>query len=140
MTKGADNNKQVLEEVPRGEGGPAGKVVLSEDVVATIAGLAAREVPGIHALGKSRIIPFGDKPSRGVAAAVGQREAALDLEVVIKHGCDIREVAGEVRKRVAEQVEKMTGRKVIEVNLSVVGVNFGTEPMPAEPSPPPRVR
>ena len=139
MSKGQDNSKQVLEEVPRGTDGVAGKVVLNEDVVATIAGLAAREVTGIHALGKSRLISFGDKPSRGVNAAVGKHEAAVDLEVVIQHGCDIREVAGEVRRRVAEQVEKMTGRKVIEVNLSVVGVHFGTEP-PLPELPAPRVR
>ncbi|MBW2531226.1 MAG: Asp23/Gls24 family envelope stress response protein [Deltaproteobacteria bacterium] len=109
---------------------------MSQDVVATIAGLAARETPGIHALGRSRLIAFGgDKPSRGVGAEVGNREAALDLEVVIDYGCDIRQVAGQLRERIAAEVDRMAGRKVVEVNINVVGIAMPTgekkEPPPS---------
>ena len=115
--------KHIVEETPRSGSKVGGRIEMSEDVVATIAGIAAREIPGIHALGKSRLIAFGDKPTRGVAAEVGQQEAALDIEVIIEHGCDIREDANALRATVAKSVDKMAGRKVVEVNLDVVDVH-----------------
>jgi uncharacterized alkaline shock family protein YloU len=133
------DTKHVVEKTPRGNDGIGGTITLNEHVVATIAGLAARGIPGIASLGRSRLIPFGDRPKRGVEAEVGEVEAALDLEVVIEHGCDIRQVADELRARVASEVDKMTGRKVVEVNLDVVGVKLPGEPEP-EPAPTARVR
>ena len=126
--------KHVVEQTPRGADGVGGTISLTEEVVATIAGLAARDLPGISSLGRSRLISFGDNPKRGVEAEVGHREAALDLEVVIEHGCDIRKVADELRNKVAAEVDKMTGRKVVEVNIDVVGVKLPGEPEP-EPAP-----
>jgi uncharacterized alkaline shock family protein YloU len=121
-----EKNKKpvVVEETPRSASRPGGKIHMSEEVVATIAGMAARDIDGIHALGKSRLINFGDSPSRGVEAEVGQKEAALDLEVVIEYGCDLRTIAGQLRDKVSEQVEMMAGRKVVEVNLDVIGVHL----------------
>ena len=117
--------RHLVEETPRSASDVGGKIQMAEDVVATIAGLAAREIPGIHSMGKSRLMPFGsDKPTRGVAAEVGQSEAALDLEVIIEYGCDIRKVSAELRNKVAAQVDQMTGRKVVEVNIDVVGVHL----------------
>lgn len=126
----SDTAKHVVEEKPSGKNGIGGQIQMSEDVVATIAGIAAREIKGIHALGRSRLIPFGDKLARGVAAEVGTTEAALDLEVVIEHGCNIREVADELRRKVADAVESMANRKVVEVNLDVIGVHYETEEPP----------
>ena len=126
----ATGNKHLVEET-RGDG-VGGKIQMSEDVVATIAGIAAREVKGIHALGRSRLIPFGSSLSRGIAAEVGNEEAALDLEVVIEHGCNIREVAQELRTKVAEAVKAMANREVVEVNLDIIGVHY--EPTTETPS------
>ena len=134
----SDTAKHLVEETKPGQNGISGKIQMSEDVVETIAGIAAREIRGIHALGRSRLIPFGDKHRRGVAAEVGNTEAALDLEVVIEHGCNIREVAAELRKKVAAAVESMANRKVVEVNLDVIGVHYETEEPPPEETP--RVR
>jgi uncharacterized alkaline shock family protein YloU len=113
--------KTVLEQ------SPGGKLEIMDDVIATVAGMAAREVPGIHSMGRSRIFTFGDSPKRGVAVEAGKAEAAIDLEVIIEHGCDIREVSGTLRKKVATAVDQMTGKKVVEVNLIVVGVNVPEE-------------
>ena len=126
------DTRHVVESTPRGADGVGGTITLSEHVVATIAGLAARGMPGIASLGRSRLIPFGKDAKRGVEAEVGEREAALDLEVVIEHGCDIRKVADELRAKVAAEVDKMTGKKVVEVNLDVVGVKLPGE---SEPEP-----
>ena len=107
-----------------------GTIQLGDDVVATIAGLAARDIPGIHALGKSRLISFGDSPTHGIEAEVGQTEAALDVDVIIEYGADIHEVADELKARIADEVGKMADRKVIEVNIHVVDVQL---PEPEQP-------
>jgi uncharacterized alkaline shock family protein YloU len=107
--------------------GIRGKITLNEDVVATIAGLAAREVAGIHSLGRWRLISIGDNPTRGVDAEVGKKQAAFDLDAVIEYGADIRAVASQLRERIADEVDKMTGREVVEVNINVVGLHFRDE-------------
>ena len=103
-----------------------GKLEMNEDVVATIANYAARKIKGIHTLGKAGFLnrSIGSDPTRGVAAEVGETQAAVDIEVVIEYGCNIHEVAAEMRQLVAGEVYKMAGRKVIEVNIKVVGIHL----------------
>lgn len=131
-----------IENIPRGEEQIGGRIEMSADVVATIAGLAARQVAGIHSLGRSRYISFGDDPTRGIDVEVGKKEAALDLEVIINYGTNIREVAAELRNRIASEVDRMAGRKVIEVNISVVGIKLPDEEKKEKQEEPPgrRVR
>lgn len=119
--------KHVVEKTPAEGGKVGGTIEMSTDVVATVAALAARDIPGIHSLGKSRLIPFGGGNARGVAAEVGKEEAAIDVEVVMEHGANIREVGGQLRKRIAEEVDKMTGRKVVEVNIDIVDIHLPGE-------------
>ena len=107
-----------------------GTITLDVDVVATIAGLAAKEIDGIYSVGKSSWYRFGDKASRGVRAEVGQSQAAFDLDVVIEYGYDVREVARELRKRTAVEVQKMAGREVIELNVHVVDIHLPAEAEP----------
>jgi uncharacterized alkaline shock family protein YloU len=123
--------RQVTIEHANADGvGPGGKLTLDEDVVATIAGLAARDVKGIHSLGKSRLISFGDNPTRGVDAEVGKIEAAFDLDVIIDYGIDIREMAKILRQKIGEEVNKMAGRRVVEINVNVVGIQLPDEESP----------
>lgn len=119
--------------------GIRGKITLNEDVVATIAGLAAREIPGIYSLGKSRMISFGDSPTRGVEAEVGNKQAAFDLDVVIEYGCDIRKVASSLRSRIADEVNRMAGREVVEINLNVVDIKLPEAEKPKKEPEKPRV-
>ena len=120
--------KHVVEKTPAESGKVGGTIEMATDVVATIAALAARDIPGIHSLGKSRLISFGGT-ARGVAAEVGKEEAAIDVEVIIEHGADIRELGGMLRQRIAQEVDKMTGRKVVEVNIDIVDIHVpGEEP------------
>jgi uncharacterized alkaline shock family protein YloU len=106
--------------------GIAGQITLDEEVVATIAGLAAKEIDGIHSVGKSSWYQFGDDPARGVHAEVGQIQAAFDLDVVIEYGYDVREVARKLREKTAAEVAKMAGREVIELNIHVVDIHLPT--------------
>ena len=146
-TMGTQKDKEqistvTIEDLPSGADVVGGRIEMSAEVVQTIAGMAARETAGIHSLGRSALISFGKTDlTRGVDAEVGSSEAAVDLEVTIEYGVEIRSVVAELRKRIADQVDRMAGRKVIEVNVKVLGIHF-PEPEPAvvEKSEPPRVR
>ncbi|MEW2585970.1 Asp23/Gls24 family envelope stress response protein [Streptomyces virginiae] len=119
--------------------GDRGRTTIADGVVEKIAGLAAREVVGVHALGSglSRTfgavrdrVPGGDKAAvtRGVKAEVGEVQTALDLDIVVDYGVSIREVARAVRENVVSAVERMTGLEVVEVNIAVGDVKLPDEP------------
>ncbi|OQR65673.1 alkaline-shock protein [Streptomyces maremycinicus] len=124
-----------------GAGAPArtrGKTTVADGVVAKIAGIAAREVPGIHDLGAGTARAFGAMRervpgaggggvTRGVKVEVGERQAAVDLVVLVEYGVSIVDVTGDVRDNVIGAVERMTGLEVVEVNISVDDVHLPGE-------------
>lgn len=106
-----------------------GQVKISDDVVATIAGLAAGEVEGIWSMSGgitgNLTDLFGKKNlSKGVKVEVGEEEAAIDLYLVVDYGVKIPDVAWQVQESVKNAIETMTGLKVVEVNIHVQGVNI----------------
>lgn len=123
----------------RGGGDPAtrGRTTIADGVVEKIAGMAARDVIGVHAMGSglSRTfgavrdrVPGGSKSvTRGVKAEVGESQAALDLEIVVDYGVSIADVARDVRENVISAVERMTGLEVVEVNIAVSDVKLPDE-------------
>ena len=89
-----------------------------------MAGIAAREVEGVHGLGKSfrRLVGrvrSGDSLSQGVNVEVGKKEAAIDLVIVMEYGYSIPVVAQALRENVIGKVESGTGLIVKEVNIEV---------------------
>ncbi|GGT24879.1 Asp23/Gls24 family envelope stress response protein [Streptomyces purpureus] len=121
-----------------GDPGVRGRTTIADGVVEKIAGLAARDVVGVHAMGGglSRTlgavrdrVPGGTKSSvtRGVKAEVGEVQTALDLEIVVEYGVSISDVARAVRENVVTAVERMTGLEVVEVNIAVSDVKLPDE-------------
>ncbi|WP_425451538.1 Asp23/Gls24 family envelope stress response protein [Sphaerisporangium album] len=107
-----------------------GRTRIADTVVAKIAGMAAREVPGVYALGagmsralgvvRERLIGGGPAvPTGGVSVEVGERQAAIDLEVIVEYGVSIPDLAAGIRRNVIEAVENMCGLEVTEVNIAV---------------------
>ncbi|WP_086578189.1 Asp23/Gls24 family envelope stress response protein [Streptosporangium minutum] len=123
-------------DAPGGQGGlatPKGNTSIDSGVVAKIAGLAAREVSGVYnmgagtarALGAVRGMVGGDKSvTQGVSVEVGERQAAVDLDLVVEYGVAIPDVASAVRRNVIMAVERMTGLEVTEVNIKVDDVHM----------------
>ena len=121
-----------------GGGPPAerGRTTIDDGVVEKIAGLATREVVGVHAMGggvartigavRDRV-PGGKSAQRGVKAEVGEVQTALDLELVVDYGVSIAGVARTVRENVISSVERMTELEVVEVNISVSDVKLPDE-------------
>lgn len=109
-----------------------GTVKISDDVVAIIAGLAASEVKGVAGMsggivgGITELV--GKKnPSKGVKVEVGDKEAAINLYIIVEFGVRIPEVAHEIQQNVKKAIESMTGLTVIEVDVHVQGVAFPQE-------------
>lgn len=125
------DKKKVTVEVSRE--GVKGKITLDDKVAATIAGMAARSVKGIHQVGRSSLISFGGNVARGVAAEIGKIQAAFDIDIILEYGYDIKKVASELRGRIAEEVSKMTGREVVEININVVDIKLPEDKEPEEP-------
>jgi uncharacterized alkaline shock family protein YloU len=109
-----------------------GTVKVTDEVVAIIAGIAAMEVPGVAGMSggiAGEIVEMlGRKSlSKGVKVEVGEKQAAIDLYIIIDYGCRIPDVSWDIQERVKKTVEAMTGLNVVEVNIHIQGVNFDTE-------------
>jgi len=110
-----------------------GAIRISDDVVATIAGLAATDTPGIAGMsggiseGLARRLS-GKQVNKGVSVEVGETEAAIDLRVIVNYGAKIHEVCKDLQENVRDAVTNMTGLTVVEVNVKVEGVSFPDEP------------
>nr|WP_030615726.1 Asp23/Gls24 family envelope stress response protein [Streptomyces fulvoviolaceus] len=119
---------------------PRGKTTVADGVVEKIAGIAAREVPGINALGggftrtvgamRDRVPGGHPSVGRGVKVEVGEKQTAIDLQVVVEYGMSISDVAVDVRENVIAAVERMTGLEVVEVNIAVNDVHLPDEDTP----------
>ncbi len=123
------SEEQVPTSVETLESAGAG-IKISEEVVKIIAGIAASEVDGVAGMSGGLVggiteILGRKNLSRGVKVQVGEKEAALDIFVIVQYGRSIPTVAQEIQEKVRQAVESMTGLRVVEVNVHVQGVSFG---------------
>lgn len=126
-----------------------GRTSIADMVVAKIVGMAARDVTGVHGMGAGMSRAFGTMRERlpgvtgpgvtqGVAVEVGERQTAVDLDLVAEYGVSIPDLAGGVRRNVITAVEKLCGLEVTEVNIVVGDIHLPDEE--AEPPREPRVQ
>jgi uncharacterized alkaline shock family protein YloU len=106
-----------------------GTIRIANEVVAIIAGLAATEIDGVAGMSGGIAGGIAEKLgrrnlARGVKVEVGEREAAVDLFVIVEFGVRIPDVSLRVQESVKKAIESMTGLAVIEVNVHVQGVSF----------------
>ncbi len=109
-----------------------GSIKISDEVVAIIAGIAATEVSGVAGMSGGLAGGIAEmlgrkNLSKGVKVEVGDKEAAIDLYLIVEYGCRIPDVSWEIQEKVKNAVETMTGLQVIEVNIHVQGVNMDKE-------------
>ena len=73
--------------------------------------------------------------SQGVAVEVGERQAAIDLDIVAEYGVSIADLANAVRRNVINSVQRMTSLEVTEVNISLNDIHTpGDDDESREPS------
>lgn len=117
-----------------------GTTSIQDHVVAKIAGLAVREVEGVHAL-----VPYGtgqaitnlantirgeEARDLGVRVEVGTVECAVDLRMVAEYGVSIPSMAKQVRERITARILEMTGLRVKEINIDVMDLWFPEDDEP----------
>ena len=104
-----------------------GVTTIADGVVSKIAGMAAREVPGVHLGGSASRAAGGllenvtgsQSNTRGISVEVGRVETALDLTLSLDYGTDIIPTLEEVRRKISERIETMTGLKMTECNVTI---------------------
>ena len=112
-----------------------GDTTIADTVVAKIAGIAAREVSGVFAMGNAarraignlaQRIPGSTQPSvtGGVSVEKGEREAAIEISVVVEYGAPIVTVSEQIRENVISAVEYGTGLDVVSVDVNVTDVHL----------------
>ncbi|SEQ64866.1 Uncharacterized conserved protein YloU, alkaline shock protein (Asp23) family [Lentzea xinjiangensis] len=120
-----------------------GSTTIADVVVQKVAGLAAREIRGVHALGggatralsalRERIPGATASVGQGVSVEVGEKQAAVDLELVVEYGVPIADLARSVRGNVINAIEQITGLEVVEVNINVNDVHIPSDSEGDEP-------
>ncbi len=104
-----------------------GQIVVEDEVVAVIAGLAAMEVEGVSSTAgnatKDIISKLGKKTlSKGVNVDILEGVVTIAMVLNLKYGYNIMDISGKVQEKVKVAVENMTGLKVADVNIRVAGV------------------
>lgn len=124
MNENKDIRNEITEEADKG------KINISNDVIASIAGIAASEIEGVAGMAGGMASGIAEKfgakknPQKGVKVTVSPEGAVIDLLIVVAFGVRIPELAWEVQENVKNSVESMTGTEVLRVNVYVEGVSF----------------
>jgi len=127
-------NEEIVETESEG-------IKISNDVVASIAGIAISEVPGVFGMagglagGISEVFSGKRNLSKGIKVEVGEKETKIDVNIIVEYGVRIPDVAFEIQNRVKKAIETMTGLKVSSININVQGINIGGNKQKEEQQP-----
>ena len=125
----SENDKSLIELE---ENESIGEVKIADEVVATIAAIAATEVAGGDSVAgnmtNEMLGKLGMKNlSRGVKVSVEEGHVSVDLTLVMKYGYSIPQVSAKVQDKVKETIDNMTGLSVLDVNIKIAGVALEEE-------------
>ncbi|TFC77227.1 Asp23/Gls24 family envelope stress response protein [Cryobacterium sp. TMS1-20-1] len=119
-----------------------GKTVINDGVVAKVAGIAVREVSGVHALGGGAARALGaireamnnTDVSQGISVEVGETQVAVDVTIVAEYPVQLQQVANDIRSSVIRAIEDLVGLEVTEVNVTIVDIHLPSDDAEAEPN------
>lgn len=117
------------------EAGAAGKTTIEDSVVAKIAGIATREVPGVYALGGGAARVVGairdalnsTDLTQGISVEVGERQVAVDVTIVAEYPMPLQQIAADVRGAIAKAMVELVGLEVAEVNVVINDVHVPSD-------------
>lgn len=154
MTSAQPKNTGAAGAVPSSENALSsshGTTTIADTVVSKIAGIAARQVDGVFELGgggaarmvgqlRERIPGASVNQGQGVSVEVGERQTAVDIDIIAEYGVAITDLASGIRRNVIAAIERMTGLEVTEVNITVHDVHLEDEDDEDQHDGPPRVQ
>ena len=128
-----ENNNNGMVNVESNEivvnSGDNNKIKIADEVVAVIAGKAVSEIQGVYEMsggfagGIGEVLSGKKNLAKGIKVIVTEKEAKIDVNIIVEYGVRIPEIAFEIQTKVKKAVETMTGLNVTEVNVHVQGVN-----------------
>lgn len=107
-----------------------GDINISEDVIATISGIATEEIDGVCAMytsfagGIAEMLGAKKSPGKGVKVDINDKNVKIDIYIVVDYGAKIPDLAWAVQENVKNNVETMTGLNVDKVNIHIEGISF----------------
>jgi len=109
-----------------------GATIISDTVVTSIAGMAAQEVDGVHMGGGASRTASGvlgsltgsESKTSGISVEVGRTEAAIDLKMGIEYDKNILQTVEEVRRRITDRIQNLTGLRIKELNATITDIIF----------------
>lgn len=112
-----------------------GKTTINDAVIAKVAGIAAREVPGVHDLGGGAARALGairgaissTDLTQGISVEVGETQVAVDVSIVADYPMPLQTVADGVRSAITDAIENLVGMMVTEVNVTINDVHLPSE-------------
>ena len=128
----SENENEVAEESNEIAISTTDGLKISNDAVATYAGIAISEVQGVYGMsggfaGFTEAISGKKNFSRGIKVETDEKSAKIDVSIIVEYGARIPDVAFEIQTMVKKSVESMTGLKVLEVNVHVNGVHMASK-------------
>ena len=105
-----------------------GSVKIADDVVASIAAIAACEVDGVKSIDGTASENLFSKVgirgvTRGAKVDVNGKQVRAAVAIIMDYGYNIPETCQYVQKRVKNSIENMTGLEVVDVNIRIAGIN-----------------
>jgi len=118
-----------------GTGSTGGKNTIADGVIEKVAGIAARQVPGVHDLGNGAARAVGairnvigqQDRGQGISVEVGETQVAVDVTLIAEYPVDLQQVADDVRKAITDAIDQVVGMEVTEVNVTITDVNLPSE-------------
>ena len=107
-------------------------VKIADDVVASIAGLAAMEIEGVNCMAgnitNNLMTAVGVKNNpKGVKVEVVNRSVKVDMALIMEYGYNIPATCTKVQDKVQNAIENMTGLTVADVNIRIAGINVSKD-------------
>ncbi len=113
----------------------AGKNTIADGVVEKVAGIAARQVAGVHDLGNGAARAVGairnvigqQDRGQGISVEVGETQVAVDVTLIAEYPVDLQQVADDVRSAITDAIDQVVGMEVTEVNVTITDVNLPSD-------------
>lgn len=127
-----EENENIIEETADTQISETDGLKISNDAVATYAGIAISEVQGVYGMsggfaGITEAISGKKNFTKGIKVDIEGKNVKIDVSIIVEYGARIPDVAFEIQSMVKKSVEAMTGLKVPEVNVHVNGVHMSSK-------------
>lgn len=110
------------------EAKPQGRILISEEAVAELAGHTAMQSYGVVGMDhpswgtRLRRLFRMEGQSRGIKVTLTEKDVQIDLYIVVENGTNMQEISRNLAEQVTYTVAKHTGLNIKEVNVHISNI------------------